>query len=92
MDTFLGRCKLSKLTEEIENQKSPGSIKEMKFVIKNLPTEKSPGPDGFFGEFSQTFKGKLIPILYKSFQKTEIISKSFYCSNSKTRGFTTKEN
>ena len=52
MDKFLERHNLPRLNkEEIENMNRPITSNEIETVIKNLPTNKSPGPDGFTGEF-----------------------------------------
>ena len=70
MDKFLQTYALPKLKQEkIENFNRPIISKEIQSVIKNLSTNKSPGPDGFPGEFYHTFQEELIPILLKLFQK-----------------------
>ena len=70
MDKFLENYNLPKLNqEEIENPNKTSISMEIETVIKNLPTNKSPGPDGFTGDFYQKFREELTPIPLKLFQK-----------------------
>lgn len=64
MDKFLKRHKLPKLTQEETYDVSIYFFK-IKFVIKNLPKGKTPGPNAFTSKFDQTFK-ELIPTLYNN--------------------------
>ena len=70
MDRFLEKFYHPKLTqEEIETMNNSITRTEIEAVIKNLPKNKSPEPDGMTGKFYQTFREELIPILLKLFQK-----------------------
>ena len=70
MDRFLEKFNLARLNqEEIEIRDNPITSTEIETVIKNLSKNKSPGPDGFTGEFYQAFREELMPILLKLFPK-----------------------
>ena len=72
MDKFLEKHNFPKLNqEEIENLNRPITSTEIETVIKNLPTNKSPGPDSFTAEFYQKFREELMPILLKLFRKLQ---------------------
>ena len=66
MDRFLEKFNLPRLNQkEIEIMNNPITSSEIEAVIKNLPKNKSPGPDGFTGELYQAFREEQMPILLK---------------------------
>ena len=82
MNRFLGKINLPRLNqEEMEIMSNPITSTETEAVIKNLPKNKSPEPDGFTAEFYQTFREELMPILLQLFQKNSeegTLPNSFY--------------
>ena len=71
MGKFSEKYNVPKLNqEEIENLNRPITSTEIENVIRDLPTNKSPGPDGFTAEFYQKFREELTRILLKIFQKS----------------------
>ena len=82
MDKFLEIYSLPKLNQgESENLNRQITPSEIEAVTKELPTNKSPGPDGLTGEYYQTFQEELTHLLLKLFQKIqeeEMHPSSFY--------------
>ena len=71
MDKFIERYSLLRLNqEELENMNRPITGTEIETLIKDLPANRNPGLDGITGEFYQTFREVLRPILLNLFQKT----------------------
>ena len=70
MDRFLEKFNLPRLNqEEIETVNNPITSTEIEAVIKNLPKNKSSGPDGFIREFYQTFREELMTIFLEILSK-----------------------
>ena len=68
VDKFLEKYNFPKLNqEEIENLNRPITSTEIETVIRNLPANKNPEPDGFRAEFYQKFREELTHILVKIF-------------------------
>jgi len=82
MDRFLEKFTFPRLNqEEIDTMNNLTTSTEIKAVIKNLPQTKSLGPEDLTGEFYQTFREELVPILLKLFPKTAeegTLPNSFY--------------
>ena len=93
MDNFLETYSPPKLNQEEINQLNRLITKnDIEYVIKILPTNRSPGPDDFTGEFYQAHKEELVPILLNLFQKVEeegtlpnILYEATIYPNTKTR-------
>jgi hypothetical protein len=81
MCRFLDTCNYPKLNQEyINHLNRPITQNEIEEEM-SLPKKKSPGPDGFFVEFYQTFREELVPTLLKLFHKIEregTLPNSFY--------------
>ena len=72
MDKFFEKYNFPKLNqEEIENLNRPITSMEIETVIKNLPANKSPGPDDFTAELYQKFREELTPICSNSSRKLQ---------------------
>lgn len=70
LSKLLEICNLPRIDhEEMESQNRLIISMEIKSVVKNFPTKKSLGPDGFTGKFYQTLREELLPIFLQLVQK-----------------------
>ena len=80
---FLERYNFPRLNhEDIENLNRLITSKEIESIVKNLPANKSPGPDGFTGEFYQNLKNDTnssqILLKIEETSKLKILPNSLY--------------
>ena len=76
MDKFPEKYNLPKMNEEeAESLNRPITADETEAVIIKLPSHKSPGLDGFTGEFYKRFKEELTPILLRLFQNIQEVGR-----------------
>ena len=72
MDKFLERYNFPRLNqEELENIRRPITSNEIETVMKNLPTNKISGSDGFTSKFFQTFRKELMLYFSNSSKKLQ---------------------
>ena len=85
MDKFLDTCTLTRLSQqEVETLNRPITRSEVEAAINSIPTNISPGPDGFTTKFYQMYKEELVPFwlkLFQTIQKVGILHNSFYETN-----------
>ena len=79
MDKFLEKYNFPKLNqEEIENLNRLITSMEIETVIRNLPANKSPGPDGFTAEFYKKFREEHLLKLFQKIAEEGKLPNSFY--------------
>ena len=82
----------------MENLNRPITSMEVETVVRNLPTNKSPGPDGFTAEFYKKFREESILLkLFQKFAEEGKLPSSFYETTitlipKQTKDTTEKEN
>ena len=76
MDKFLEKYNLPKLNEGAESLKRAITADEIEAVIKKLPSHKSPGPDGFTGDFYKAFKEELTLFFTDGSKKSKLLEDS----------------
>ena len=78
MKKYMNTYNFPRLNEEVIEKKK--RLLKNKSITKNFPTNKSPESNSFTDEFYQTFRGALLPIIFKIFQniEEETLPNSFY--------------